>query len=108
MCGHTFSTVSQSAAAVVARCCCPQVEVGVQLQTKPGQHVVLVGSHPSMGSWSLDGALPMTWTDGHVWKASIELPADSMDLEYKVRLKAVQAAVATQQGSAQTWTYTLA
>jgi hypothetical protein len=64
--------------------------VGVQLQTKPGQNVVLVGSHPSMGSWSLDGALPMTWTDGHVWKASIEVPADSMDLEYKVRLAAGQ------------------
>lgn len=56
----------------------------MQLQTKPGQNVVLVGSHPSLGSWSLDDALPMKWTDGHVWKASIELPADSMDLEYKV------------------------
>jgi hypothetical protein len=66
----------------------PQVEVGVQLQTKLGQHVVLVGSHPSLGSWSLDDALPMMWTDGHVWKASIELPPDSMDLEYKVRLLA--------------------
>lgn len=56
----------------------------MQLQTKPGQNVVLVGSHPSLGSWSVDDALPMTWSDGHVWKASIELPPDSMDLEYKV------------------------
>jgi hypothetical protein len=70
--------------------------VGVQLQTKPGQNVVLVGSHPSMGSWSLDGALPMTWTDGHVWKASIEVPADSMDLEYKVRLAARVAFVCSK------------
>jgi hypothetical protein len=76
--------------------CLPQVEVGVQLQTKPGQNVVLVGSHPSLGSWSLDGALPMTWSEGHVWKASIELPADSMDLEYKVRPAAVKASAATQ------------
>lgn len=56
----------------------------MQLQTKLGQNVMLVGSHPSMGCWSLESALPMTWTDGHVWKASIELPADSTDLEYKV------------------------
>ncbi|WIA10132.1 hypothetical protein OEZ85_010339 [Tetradesmus obliquus] len=64
-----------------------KVEVGVQLQTKPGQNVVLVGSHPSLGSWSVDDALPMTWSDGHVWKASIELPPDSMDLEYKAVLR---------------------
>ncbi|KAF6265320.1 carbohydrate-binding-like protein [Scenedesmus sp. NREL 46B-D3] len=57
------------------------------MQTQPGQSVVLVGSHPSLGDWSLDGALPMAWTDGHVWKASIELPPDSMDLEYKAVLR---------------------
>jgi hypothetical protein len=57
----------------------------VTITTKPGQDVVLVGSHPSLGSWSMDDALPLTWTDGHVWRATIELPADCSSFEYKVR-----------------------
>lgn len=61
-----------------------QVEIGVQKQTRPGQWVVLVGGHPSMGSWDVSKALRMSWNEGHVWKASVELPADTMDLQYKV------------------------
>lgn len=56
----------------------------VQLCTQPGEDVVLVGSHASLGSWSLDGAVPLTWTDGHFWRASIELPAGVGAIEYKV------------------------
>lgn len=62
-----------------------QMDVGVHIPTKPGQDVVLVGSHPTMGSWSVDDALPLQWTDGHVWRASIELPPDCPEVEYKVR-----------------------
>lgn len=63
---------------------CLQLLVAVRRQTKPGQTVVLVGSHPLLGSWSLEAALPLTWTEGHVWRASVELPADVLDLQYKV------------------------
>lgn len=72
-------------------CCCRclplflQLDVGVRVATKLGQDVVLVGSHPTMGSWSIDDALPLTWSDGHVWRASIELPRDCAEVEYKVR-----------------------
>lgn len=69
-------------------CCrnaiCAQVEVGVQRETKPGQRVVLVGGHPALGSWDVAKAVSMSWSNGHVWKASIELPADTTDLHYKV------------------------
>lgn len=61
-----------------------QLDVGVRVATKLGQDVVLVGSHPTMGSWSIDDALPLQWTDGHVWRASIELPPDCAEVEYKV------------------------
>jgi alpha-amylase len=60
------------------------MDVGVKVATQLGQDVVLVGSHPSLGSWSMDGALPLKWTDGHVWRASVELPPDCAEVEYKV------------------------
>eukprot|EP00878_Enallax_costatus_P007757 GHUV01008120.1.p1 GENE.GHUV01008120.1~~GHUV01008120.1.p1 ORF type:complete len:351 (+),score=112.15 GHUV01008120.1:725-1777(+) len=63
-----------------------KVEVGVQRETRPGQWVVLVGGHPALGNWDVSHALPMTWTDGHVWKASIDLPADILDVQYKAVL----------------------
>jgi hypothetical protein len=69
-----------------ARCCVLlQLDVGVKVTTKLGQDVVLVGSHATMGSWSIDDALPLQWTDGHVWRASVELPPDCAEVEYKVR-----------------------
>lgn len=62
-----------------------QLDVGVKVATKLGQDVVLVGSHATMGSWSIDDALLLQWTDGHVWRASVELPPDCAEVEYKVR-----------------------
>lgn len=59
----------------------------MQLRTKPGQDVVLVGSHPTLGSWDLDAALPLAWSEGHVWRASVEVPADCAQLEYKAVMR---------------------
>lgn len=66
------------------RVCVLQVDVRVHLSTQCGQSVVLVGSHPTLGSWSVDDAVPLEWTDGHIWQASFELPADCSSFEYKV------------------------
>ena len=57
----------------------------MQMKTRPGEDVVLVGSHPSLGSWDLGSALPLAWSDGHVWRASVEVDPDCACLEYKVR-----------------------
>lgn len=56
----------------------------MQLCTQPGEDVVLVGSHPALGSWSVDNAVALTWTDGHFWRGSIELPSSVGAIEYKV------------------------
>lgn len=32
--------------------------------TKMGQDVWLVGSHPCLGAWDLEKALPLSWTVG--------------------------------------------
>jgi hypothetical protein len=53
------------------------------MATRPGQDVVLAGSHPALGAWSLDGAVRLSWTDGHVWCGSIDMPPNA-DFEYKV------------------------
>lgn len=71
-------------------CALLQVEVRIQTATRPGQDVVLAGSHPALGSWSLDGAARLSWTDGHIWCASLDVPADCK-FEYKVRTCAVRS-----------------
>lgn len=42
----------------------------------------LVGSHEALGSWQVDKAVPATWSEGHQWSASVELPAGAQ-LEFK-------------------------
>eukprot|EP00775_Hariotina_reticulata_P010889 gene10892-11043_t len=81
--------VAETSTAALAAASPVKLEVGVKLRTKPGQQVCLVGGLPVLGSWKTDAALPMTWTDGHVWKACIELaPAECQErLEYKAILR---------------------
>lgn len=47
-----------------------------------GQHVVLVGSVPELGSWILADGVSLTWSEGDLWNATLELPSTSV-LEYK-------------------------
>lgn len=61
-----------------------QVEVGVVIRTRPGQRVLLVGSHPTLGGWDLSKAWKLKWSDGHIWRGCLELPADIRALEFKV------------------------
>eukprot|EP00879_Flechtneria_rotunda_P010925 GHRR01011416.1.p1 GENE.GHRR01011416.1~~GHRR01011416.1.p1 ORF type:complete len:304 (+),score=119.92 GHRR01011416.1:397-1308(+) len=91
--------VAETSAAALAGAPPIKVDVGVQLQTKPGQEVFLVGSHPCLGEWSAEAALPLTWTDGHVWQASIEVPADCIDLEYKAVLRSPNGNVLWEKGN---------
>lgn len=65
-----------------------KVDVAVRCCTQPGQSVCLVGSHPALGSWNADSALALAWTEGHVWRASIEVdPSECSRIEYKAILK---------------------
>jgi hypothetical protein len=61
-----------------------KVEVGVHMRTKPGQRLLLVGNHPSLGSWDLSRAWKLKWSDGHVWRGCLELPANIAGIEFKV------------------------
>ena len=64
---------------------CVQVSFAVHKRTSPGEDLVLAGSHTALGSWDLGAALPLRWTQGHIWRGSVDLPADSVGtLEFKV------------------------
>lgn len=51
------------------------VRFNIRLKVEFGQQLVVVGSCNSLGSWNVDNAIRLNWQEGHVWEASIELPA---------------------------------
>jgi hypothetical protein len=61
-----------------------KLEVGVHMPTQPGQRVLLVGDHPILGSWDLRRAWKLRWSDGHIWRGCLELPAHIGRVEFKV------------------------
>ena len=64
-----------------------------------GENIVVVGGHPDLGSWILADAVPLSWSDGDMWHATIDLPAGSV-FEYKyVVVGNGGHAIAWQQGN---------
>ncbi|KAK9834218.1 hypothetical protein WJX84_008626 [Apatococcus fuscideae] len=59
------------------------ISFSTHYQAAFGEKLKLVGSHEATGSWDLDDAPDMQWTDGNVWKANLEVPSGT-ELEYKV------------------------
>ena len=53
------------------------VRFSVVFVTKPGQNLVLLGGHPKLGNWVEHQAVRMSWTEGHLWTAEVELPCSS-------------------------------
>lgn len=53
------------------------VRVAFQLQKNCdfGEQFLIVGDNPVLGSWEPSDALPMTWSDGHIW--TVELVVES-------------------------------
>ncbi|KAK6947043.1 Carbohydrate binding module family 20 [Dillenia turbinata] len=47
------------------------VKFQLQKECHFGEHFLLIGDHPIIGSWNLSKAIPMNWSDGHLW--SVEL-----------------------------------
>lgn len=54
----------------------------LKYRTSWGQSVKIIGSHPMLGSWDVNKALQLQWTEGDRWVATIELPAGAV-YEYK-------------------------
>jgi len=54
----------------------------VRYKTDPGEGVLLAGSIPELGSWNVENAVKLKWSD-HVWSTELTLPANAPDFEYK-------------------------
>jgi hypothetical protein len=59
-----------------------KVRFWLQFRVEYGQSVVVVGGSPDLGSWVLADGVPLTWSDGDMWNASVDLPAGTVT-EYK-------------------------
>ncbi|KAF8056234.1 CAF1-7 [Scenedesmus sp. PABB004] len=62
------------------------VRFNIRVKVDFGQVLLVVGSCASLGSWNTDAAVRLNWQEGHVWEASVELPAgEAVDYKYVVR-----------------------
>lgn len=55
-------------------------------RTEFGQSLKLVGSSPSLGTWSLGSAPPMVWSEGHQWtlEVPLETEGEARSIEFKI------------------------
>ena len=58
------------------------VRFSVACETAFGDSVVLVGSAPQLGAWSLHSTIPMTFVAGETWTCECVLPA-GLEFEFK-------------------------
>ncbi|KIZ03831.1 hypothetical protein MNEG_4121, partial [Monoraphidium neglectum] len=63
-----------------------------------GEHVRVVGGAPSLGSWSPDAALKLTWSEGDKWEGAAQLPA-GQDIEFKFLICPAAGAPAWEPGA---------
>ncbi|KAH1068787.1 hypothetical protein GLYMA_03G062500v4 [Glycine max] len=76
------------------------VRVSFQLQKTCdfGEQFLIVGGDPVLGSWDPLEALPMTWSEGHVWAVELDMPA-GQSFQYKFILKGEGGDIIWQPGS---------
>ncbi|CAL0328271.1 unnamed protein product [Lupinus luteus] len=48
------------------------VKFELQKNCEFGEQFLLLGDDPMLGSWNPSNALPMTWSDGHVWTTHLD------------------------------------
>ncbi|KAL3027459.1 hypothetical protein AAZX31_03G053700 [Glycine max] len=75
------------------------VRVSFQLQKTCnfGEQFLIVGGGPVLGSWDPLEALPMTWSEGHVWAVELDMPA-GQTFQYKFILKGEGGDIIWQPG----------
>ncbi|KAF7459430.1 starch binding domain-containing protein [Cryptosporidium felis] len=61
------------------------IKFGVKFETKFGQELRVVGNIAELGHWNIENGLPMKWTEGSFWTASVEISSNNgvESIEYK-------------------------
>ncbi|KAL2480466.1 Carbohydrate-binding-like fold [Abeliophyllum distichum] len=70
-----------------------------------GQQFLIVGDDPVFGLWDPSDAVPLNWSDGHVWLVELDLPSGKA-IKYKFILKGGTEEIIWQRGPdrvLQTW-----
>ncbi|KAL2492234.1 Carbohydrate-binding-like fold [Abeliophyllum distichum] len=63
------------------------VRFKLQKECRFGQQILIVGDNPIFGFWDPSDAVPLHWSDGHVWNVELDIPSDTL-LKYKFILEA--------------------
>ncbi|KAG5583700.1 hypothetical protein H5410_044134 [Solanum commersonii] len=70
-----------------------------------GQHFYLVGDDPMLGLWDPSNAVPLEWSEGHVWNVELDIPSGKT-ISYKFIMTVDDETLLWQQGPdriIQTW-----
>ncbi|XP_060202304.1 uncharacterized protein LOC132630745 [Lycium barbarum] len=70
-----------------------------------GQHFHIVGDDPMLGSWDPSNAVPLEWSEGHVWNVELDIPSGKT-ISYKFIMKVDDETIVWQEGPdriLQTW-----
>ncbi|KAK8512186.1 hypothetical protein V6N13_097150 [Hibiscus sabdariffa] len=62
------------------------VKFQLQKECSFGEHFFIVGDHPMLGLWDPESAVPLTWSEGHVWTAELDIPV-GVSIQFKFILK---------------------
>ncbi|XP_047044476.1 uncharacterized protein LOC124648818 [Lolium rigidum] len=74
-----------------------QVKFVLQRQCAFGQRFLVVGDDPALGLWDPTKAAALEWSEGHVWTARMDLPANRA-IEFKFLLQDPSGQVSWQHG----------
>ncbi|KAA8517394.1 hypothetical protein F0562_017687 [Nyssa sinensis] len=83
------------------------VHVKFQLQRECsfGEQFHIVGDDPMLGLWDPSSAIPLEWSDGHVWTVELDIPIGK-SIPFKFILKGISGNILWQPGQdriLQTW-----
>lgn len=62
-----------------------------------GQQFLLVGDDPMFGLWDPSKAVPLEWSDGHVWTAQLDIPVGK-SIQFKFILRDISGEFTWQPG----------
>ena len=54
------------------------------MQVEFGESIKMVGNEACLGAWDLGKGVDLTWTDGDVWRGTVEIPVGA-PLRFKAR-----------------------
>ncbi|KAK9168165.1 hypothetical protein Syun_000305 [Stephania yunnanensis] len=70
-----------------------------------GEQFFMVGDDASLGVWDPENAIPLEWSDGHIWTAELDVPVGK-SIQFKFILKGATGKIVWQPGPdrvLQTW-----